>query len=79
MQRGAKHDLEEAQAAADRLAALPTDPGLVLKEIWLLRSRRCSRRRKTMMLRIDFIAIATERWPQNLGFEGHIAMAEAML
>ena len=79
LQRGAKHDLEEAQAAADRLAALPTDPGLVLKEIWLLRSRALLAQAQDddavyRLHRDRYREMAT-----NLGFEGHIAMAEAMV
>ena len=78
LQRGAKHDLEEAQAAADRLAALPTDPGLVLKDIWLLRSRALLAQAQDdeaayRLHRGRYRTMAT-----NLGFEGHIAMAEAM-
>lgn len=37
--RGADGDLRDAQAAIDRLAAVPTDPGFVLHEIPLLRLR----------------------------------------
>ena len=37
--RSADGDLLEAQAAVDRLAAIPTDPGFVLHEIPLLRLR----------------------------------------
>ena len=31
--------MQEAAAAIERLAAVPTDPGFVLNEIWLLRLR----------------------------------------
>jgi adenylate cyclase len=37
LDRGADTDLEEAQAAIDRLAAVPAEPGFVLDDIWLLR------------------------------------------
>jgi len=37
--RGADGDLQEAQAAVDRLAAVPTEPGFVLHEIHLLHLR----------------------------------------
>jgi adenylate cyclase len=39
IRRGSVADLEEAEAAIDRLAAVPTDPGFVLHELPLLRSR----------------------------------------
>lgn len=39
VRRGSPSDLREAQATIDRLAAVPTDPGFVLHELPLLRSR----------------------------------------
>jgi hypothetical protein len=39
VRRGSAADQDEAQAAVDRLAAVPTDPGFVLHELPLLRSR----------------------------------------
>jgi class 3 adenylate cyclase len=39
IRRGSVDDQHEAQAAMDRLAAVPTDPGFVLHELPLLRSR----------------------------------------
>ena len=39
IRRGSVEDRHEAQAAIDRLAAVPTDPGFVLHELPLLRSR----------------------------------------
>jgi adenylate cyclase len=39
VQRGSSGDHSEAQAAIDQLAAVPTDPGFVLHELPLLRSR----------------------------------------
>jgi adenylate cyclase len=62
----------------DRLAMLPTDPGLVLKEIWLLRSRALLAQAQDddavyRLHRDRYREMAT-----NLGFEGHIEMAEAM-
>ena len=79
LQRGAKGDLEDAQATADRLAALQTDPGLVLKEIWLLRIQVL-----LAQAQADEAAYRNHRdryrtTATNLGFEGHIEMAEAMV
>ncbi|HET9876575.1 MAG TPA: hypothetical protein VFQ37_12560, partial [Mycobacterium sp.] len=68
----------EAEAAIDRLAAVPTDPGYVLFEIPLLRLR-------ALMARANgdedgyrdfagrYLKLATEA-----GYEGHMALAEAM-
>src|SRR6202007_227682 len=39
LRRGGPADLREAQAAIDRLAAVPTEPGFVMHDIWLLRLR----------------------------------------
>jgi adenylate cyclase len=39
LRRGSHVDLEDAQAAIDRLAAVPTDPGFVLHRLPLLRGR----------------------------------------
>ena len=75
---GTTKDIDEADAAADRLAVLPTDPGVVLNEIWLLRIRALLARSRGddhayREQRDHYRSRATE-----LGFEGHIAMAEAM-
>jgi adenylate cyclase len=71
-------DLADAQAAIDRLAGVPTDPGFVLNEIWLLRLRAllaCAHGDETGYrdYRDRYRTMATA-----LGFEGHIAWAEAM-
>ena len=76
--RGADGDLHEAQAAIDRLAAIPTDPGFVLHELPLLRLRallaRAFRDEGTYREFADrYRKMATE-----LGFEGHMAITEAM-
>jgi adenylate cyclase len=78
LQQGDKGDLEAAQAAIDRLAAAPTDPAFVLSEIWLLRMRALLARAHGddamyRSHRDDYRKMANE-----LGFEGHMAWAEAM-
>ena len=78
LQRGGQGDLEDAQAAIDRLAAVPTDPGFVLDEITLLRLRALLARAQDdeaayRDYRDRYRAMAT-----SLGFEGHMAWAEAM-
>jgi adenylate cyclase len=39
LRRGGHTDLQQAQAAIDRLAAMPTEPGFIMYDIWLLRMR----------------------------------------
>lgn len=80
VRRGSDADLQDARAAIDRLAAVPTDPGFVLHEISLLRLRALLARARgdegtyrDFRDRFRLILMAT-----SLGFEGHIAIAEAM-
>jgi class 3 adenylate cyclase len=78
LDRGAGGDLVEAEAAIERLAAAPADEGLVIREIWLLRSRTLLAR-----ARGDTVAYADLRdryrdMAKTHGYEGHIPWAEAM-
>jgi adenylate cyclase len=79
LRRGADADLQEAHAAVDRLAAVPTDHRFVLHEIWLQRLRALLARAHGdeaayREYRDRYRAMAT-----SLGFEGHMKWAEAML
>ena len=78
LDRGAEGDVAEAKAAIERLAAAPADEGLVMREIWLLRLRAL-----LAQAHDDAAAYADFRdryrdMAKTLGFEGHIAWAEAM-
>jgi hypothetical protein len=78
LDRGADGDVSEAEAAIERLAAAPADEGLVIREVWLLRLRALVARAHG-----DAAAYADFRdryraMARTLGFEGHIAWAEAM-
>ncbi|MFZ1175549.1 MAG: cyclase, partial [Mycobacterium sp.] len=78
LQRGGAGDLDEAASAIDQLAAVPTDPGLVLNEISLLRLRALLARAHAdeaayRDYRDRYRAMAT-----SLGFEGHMKWAEEM-
>jgi adenylate cyclase len=78
LQRGADADVREAAAVIERLAAVPTEPGFVLYEVTLLRLRALVAQAggdetAYRAFRDRYRAMAT-----SLGFEGHIAMAEAM-
>jgi hypothetical protein len=84
LDRGAESDVVEAEAAIERLAeaaierlAAPTD-GLAVRDIWLLRLRAMLAHARGDEVayrdyRDRYRAMAT-----SLGFEGHIAWAEAM-
>jgi class 3 adenylate cyclase len=78
LERGADGDVVEAKAAMERLAAAPAEEGLVIRDIWLLRLRALLARAHD-----DDAAYAQLRdhyrdMARTLGFEGHIAWAEAM-
>jgi class 3 adenylate cyclase len=78
LDRGADGDAAEAEAAIERLATAPADEHLVMRDIWLLRLRALLARAHS-----DAAAYADFRdryrdMARTLGFEGHIAWAEAM-
>ncbi len=78
LHRGGADDVEEAEAAIDRLADAPFEPGIVLHEVFLLRLRALLARSQGddaayQGLRDRYRELAT-----RLGFEGHIKFAEAM-
>ncbi|HUB57779.1 MAG TPA: adenylate/guanylate cyclase domain-containing protein [Mycobacterium sp.] len=78
LDRGGGGEVAEAEAAIERLAAAPAEEGLVIPDIWLLRLRALLAR-----ARGDAAAYADLRdryrdMAKSLGFEGHIAWAEAM-
>ena len=78
LERGSDGDVAEAEAAIERLAAAPAEEGLVVRDIWLLRLRALlARARRDEAGYRDF----RDRYcdmAKTLGFEGHIAWAEAM-
>jgi hypothetical protein len=78
LERGVGDDVAEAEAAIDRLAAAPADDGLVIREVWLLRLRALLARARGdedayRDYRDRYRTMAT-----SLGYEGHVAWAEAM-
>jgi adenylate cyclase len=78
LRRGGDEDLKDAQAAIDRLAAVPTDPGFVLHEIWLLRLRALLARAHGDAARYVQLRDRYRDMARTLGFEGHMQWAEAM-
>ncbi|WP_353612574.1 AAA family ATPase [Mycobacterium sp. 1274756.6] len=76
--RGATADLAEAQAAINRLAAVPTDPGFVLFEVPLLRLRALLARAKGEEAGYRDLAARYLARSVAADFQGHIALAETM-
>ena len=78
LQRGTDDDLREAQAAMDRLAAVPTDPDFVVYELSLLRLRAVLARVHGDEAGYRDFADRYRSMATSLRFQGHMALAEAM-
>jgi hypothetical protein len=78
LDRAADGDVAEAEAAIERLAAAPDDEGLVIREIWLLRLRALLARAQGDEARYREYRDRYRDMARTLGFEGHMAWAEAM-
>jgi hypothetical protein len=78
LDRGTEDDVSEAQTAIDRLANLPADDGLAVRDIWLLRLRVLLARARGDEDAYRDLANRYRAMATSLGFEGHIAMAQAM-
>ena len=79
LERGAEGDLAEAQEAIDRLANLPADDGSAMREITLLRLRALQSRARGDDVAYHDLVSRYHAMAKSLGFEGHIAWAEAMI
>ncbi len=71
-------DLQEAQAAIDRLANTPADDGFVARDIMLLRLRALLEHARCDVDAYRDYRDRYRKWAAELGFEGHMAWAEAM-
>ena len=78
LDRGAESDVVQAEAAIERLAAAPADEGLVIRDIWLLRLRALLARARGDEAAYRDFRDRYRDMARTLGFEGHIAWAEAM-
>jgi hypothetical protein len=78
LERGSDGDVAEAEAAIERLAAAPADDGLVVRDIWLLRLRAFLARARGDEAGYRDFADRYCDMATTLGFDGHIAWAEAM-
>jgi class 3 adenylate cyclase len=78
LDRGTQNDVVEAKAAIERLAAAPADEGLVMRDILLLRLRALLARAHGDDAAYAHFRDRYRDMAKTLGFEGHIAWAEAM-
>ena len=78
LDRGTERDVAEAEAAIERLAAAPADEGLAIREIWLQRARTLLARAQGDVDAYTHVRDRYRDMAKTLGYEGHIAWAEAM-
>jgi AAA ATPase domain len=78
LERGADGDVAEAEAAIERLAAVPADDGLVVRDVWLLRLRALLAKASGDDTAYRDYRDRYRARANDVGFEGHIAWAEAM-
>jgi len=79
LERGAEGDLAEAEAAIERLAGAPADEELAIRDIWLLRLRALLCKAHGDAAAYAHFRDRYRDMAKTLGFEGHIAWAEAMI
>jgi hypothetical protein len=78
LDRGGDGDVTEAEAAIERLEALPTDDVLVVRDILLLRLRALLARAHGNTAAYTDFRDRYRYMANSLGFEGHIEWADAM-
>jgi hypothetical protein len=78
LDRAAESDVGEAEAAIERFATASADEGLVIRDIWLLRLRALLARTRGDEAAYRDFRDRYRDMARTLGFEGHIAWAEAM-
>ena len=79
LERGTESDLAEAQEAIDRLANLAADQDSAVLEITLLRLRALLARASGDNVAYRDLVGRYRAMAESLGYEGHIAWAEAMV
>jgi adenylate cyclase len=78
LQRGGHGDVELAHNEIDQLATAPIEEGIVLQDIWLLRVRALLARAQGDGAGYHDLRDRYRKMAMDLGFEGHVAWAEAM-
>jgi hypothetical protein len=79
LNRGRAKDLDEAQTAIENLAATPTEPGYVYHELPLLRLSAMLAKARGEDDRYRDLREQYRARAESCGFEGHIAVAHAMV
>jgi hypothetical protein len=77
LEAGTESDLAEAEATIERLAAAPTEES-ALRDVWLLRLRALLALARGEGVKYLGFLNRYRNMATSLGFEGHIAWAEAM-
>jgi adenylate cyclase len=78
LHRGEPADVAAAREAIGHLAAVPTEPGIVVYEVALLRLRALLARARGEEAEYRQFVERYRAMANEIGFDGHIAMAEAM-
>jgi hypothetical protein len=78
LERGTQDDLAEAEEAIHWLANLPADDGSAMRDITLARLRALSARVHGDGIAHQDLVIRYRAMADSLGYEGHLAWAEAM-
>jgi class 3 adenylate cyclase len=78
LDRRGDDDVAEAEAAIERFAGAPAEEGLVLRDIWLLRSRTLLARARGDAAAYRDCRDRYRDMAKTLGFDGHMAWADAM-
>jgi hypothetical protein len=78
LDRAADGDVAEAEAAIERLASALADEGLVMRDVLLLRLRALLARARGDDVAYRDLVSRYREIAESLGFEGHIAWADAM-
>jgi hypothetical protein len=78
LDRGTESDVAQAEATIERLAAVPADEGLAVRDIWLLRLRALLARAHGDDARYREYRDRYRDMAKTLGFEGHMEWAEAL-
>jgi hypothetical protein len=78
LDRSADGDVAESEAAIERLATAPADENLVMRDVWMLRLRALLARAHGDDTAYRDYRDRYRDMARTLGFEGHIAWAEAM-
>ena len=78
LDRGAEGDVAKAEAAVERLAAVPAGDELAIREIWLLRMRALLARVRGDGVTYRNLVGEYRAMAETLGYEGHINWAATM-